>query len=301
MKKISISFIRAIIIVSVLFSISSSVYAIQDYSVLTPLPGLQRADDTTDIQTYLPNAFRLTITIAAIMAFVMITFGGIMYATSDAISNRSQGREYVTNAIYGLLLVICAWVILNTINPKILDFSLDVDEIVTNTQFNNTSSPVACCSYNPDGTLKGYTLTAQEITLNNDMRTDLQNNYQVATNNGPCTNPAVTTGCTNLVGLPNNAYVGVTAFKDACDAAMKTSCNVMITGGTEGGHLTHGPNKPVMDLAPSPEVTNFILKTAADRKVVPVKTSLGNQYTFSINGRTTTYLQETDHWHVVFQ
>ena len=77
----------------------------------------------------------LILCFAAAMAFFMITLGGIWYATSDAISGKSQGKEWVTNAIWGLLLVIGAYVILNTINPKILTFSLEIPrpEIATST------------------------------------------------------------------------------------------------------------------------------------------------------------------------
>lgn len=95
-----------------------------DYAVLAPLPGIGENGAKTSLSSYLPAIFNLAIGIAAVLAFVMITFGGIMYATSDAITGKAQGREYLENAIWGLLLVIGAWVILNTINPKILDFKL---------------------------------------------------------------------------------------------------------------------------------------------------------------------------------
>jgi hypothetical protein len=124
-----------------LVSFSGTVYAIGEYTPLAPLPGTTNpATAQTNLETYIPGVFRLSMGIAAVMAFVMITFGGIMYATSDAISGKSQGREYVTNAVWGLLLVIGAWALLNTINPKILNFSLDVNQI---TSSNNTNVVVS--------------------------------------------------------------------------------------------------------------------------------------------------------------
>ncbi len=109
------------------FSLWTVTYAVEDYTVLAPLPGIgDPATGKTDLQKYLPAAFKLGIGIAAALAFVMITLGGITYATSDAVFQKSQGKEWITNAIWGLLLVIGAWVILNTINPKILRFDLSL-------------------------------------------------------------------------------------------------------------------------------------------------------------------------------
>src|SRR5947208_2260654 len=130
MKKIFKIITYSTITLIILFTIFSTAYAaLPDYTVLAPLTpdtvkscttdtsGKQTC--TTDLSKYLPGIFNLSIGLAAVLAFVMITFGGIMYMTSDAISGKSQGRKYVTDAIYGLLLVIGAWVILYTIDPKI--------------------------------------------------------------------------------------------------------------------------------------------------------------------------------------
>lgn len=99
----------------------------QDYVVLAPLPGTTKdgcvGDDcTTTLEKYLPGAFNLMVGVAAALAFIMITWGGVMYATSDALSSKTEGKGYIENAVWGLLLVIGAWVILNTINPQILKF-----------------------------------------------------------------------------------------------------------------------------------------------------------------------------------
>src|SRR3989344_9447581 len=94
------------IIFGILFSVSGTIYALSsEYTVLSPLPGTTKCGDnigpncTTDFKTYLPGIIKWSIGVAAVMAFAMITFGGITYATSDSIAGTSKGREYVTNAI----------------------------------------------------------------------------------------------------------------------------------------------------------------------------------------------------------
>jgi hypothetical protein len=123
-KSQKIMILAVLILIS--FSVFTKVGALGEYTTLAPLPGTTDNVGNTNLETYLLGVFNLSIGIAAVLAFVMITFGGVMYATSDAISGKSQGREYVENAIWGLLLVIAAWVILYTINPNILTFKLSI-------------------------------------------------------------------------------------------------------------------------------------------------------------------------------
>ncbi len=114
------------------------------YTELAPLPGtylpegcagnfvgpLQPGQTTpgcqTTLQTYLPGLFNFGIAIAGLMAFVVITFAGLKYVTVETIYGKSDARELLENALWGLLLVIAAWVILNTINPGILNFNLSM-------------------------------------------------------------------------------------------------------------------------------------------------------------------------------
>ena len=113
------------VLIILLFS-SSETYALGEYTFLEPLPGIA---PTATLTEYIPKVFTLSIGIAAVLAFVMITFGGIMYMTSDAISGKAQGRKYIEDALWGLLLVIGAYAILYTINPQILQFNLSVEKI----------------------------------------------------------------------------------------------------------------------------------------------------------------------------
>src|SRR3989344_1523632 len=129
MKTIPQTFIKTAIVILVIFSVFTVAYAQtnNDYTVLAPLPGI--GDDgtgKTTLSSYLPAVFNLSIGIAAVMAFVVITFGGIVYATSDAIQGKEDGKRWVENALWGLLLVIGAYAILYTINPKILEFNLSL-------------------------------------------------------------------------------------------------------------------------------------------------------------------------------
>lgn len=68
---------------------------------------------------FLRGLFTILIIIAGLLAFIMIVIGGITYATTDAFSGKSAGKEMMLNAVFGLILALGAWIILNTINPNL--------------------------------------------------------------------------------------------------------------------------------------------------------------------------------------
>jgi hypothetical protein len=289
MKKSSrvIIFLITIFIISSFFSLA---YATEgDYVVLTPLPGITDPDCvgvncTTTLERYLPQMFNLIIGIAAVLAFIVITFGGVTYATSDALQGKQDGKAHIENGIYGLLLVIGAWVILNTINPQLLDFRLFLpkSDVTTST---GTTVPAS----------GGIKMTAAEISADSATRTRLQS-AGVAINATPCTE-GQGFGCTNLNGLPEPAVQGLISLKSDC------GCEIVVTGGTEPGpHKTHGVGKPMVDLRYSDSLNAWLKK----KKFVRID-GKGANITLQ-NGRKVYMVYESAgqgnstgaHWHVVF-
>ena len=79
------------------FSVWTTVYAVEDYTLLTPLPGTTIVPNCTgnncktNLETYLPGLFNWAIGIAALMAFIVITIGGVTYMTTDSIGEHPRG------------------------------------------------------------------------------------------------------------------------------------------------------------------------------------------------------------------
>lgn len=284
MKKILKTLTTLIVLVVLCVSFSETAYALGEYTPLAPLPGTQitgNAAGQTNLETYIPAIFRLSIGIAAVMAFVAITFGGIMYATADALANKSQGREIVTNAIVGLLLVLGAWIILYTINPKILRFDLSISDI---TYTNSSATPI----------VGSRVMTAAEIADDATVRSQLAG---ISVNNGPCL-LGQTRGCTNLNGLPPGAIQALKTLDVDC------GCSLMITGGTEGGHATHGPGLGIVDLAPSPELNKYLGHSAPKDGTVVIKALSSGRvaaYTYETAGGNPNGTSTGNHWHVVLK
>ncbi|MEK7569430.1 MAG: pilin [Patescibacteria group bacterium] len=104
---------------------------------------------------YLNTIIRLAIGIAAVLAVVMIVMGGIQYMTTELTHSKEAGKERIRNAILGLLVALGAYLILNTINPKLLSTELVIDPVSIDYVYGNSavvkSSGVASCSVATSG------------------------------------------------------------------------------------------------------------------------------------------------------
>lgn len=102
-----------------------------DYAPLAPLPciggngvdctragGNGQLAETVSFQTYVQYTFNLLIALAAVAAVFMMVYGGFLYMTSSAVTTKEDGLKKVYNAVGGLALVLCSFLILKTINPQ---------------------------------------------------------------------------------------------------------------------------------------------------------------------------------------
>ncbi|MEK7471201.1 MAG: pilin [Patescibacteria group bacterium] len=121
-------YLSYILILIVLIGFMTPIYfsLAENYNLLAPLP---KTDGTTmssyptqdgNLSVYLNLMIKLFIGICAVLAVIMIVMGGIEYMTSELPGMKSEGKERIRNAIFGLLLALGAWTLLNTINPNLL-------------------------------------------------------------------------------------------------------------------------------------------------------------------------------------
>ena len=111
----------------------------KDYQLLTPLPDpsspgnqITTFDPTNDkaLGHYLNVILKIFIGICAVLAMVMIVLGGIEYMTSELISSKESGKKKITGAIFGLILALGSYALLNTINPKLLITDVKIGDVI---------------------------------------------------------------------------------------------------------------------------------------------------------------------------
>ncbi len=87
------------------------------YELLVPIGTLSGC---VDLATYVKGMFETIIGLAGILAVVMIVYCGIKLMTSGSAGGKTEAKTCITNALFGVLLAVGSWLILNTINPLFL-------------------------------------------------------------------------------------------------------------------------------------------------------------------------------------
>jgi hypothetical protein len=115
-------FLTLVSVVVPTFSYGSTNDSTSDYQFLAPLTDPQGQNVTaTNFPEYLQGMYRLFIGLAGILAVLVIMYGGIVYMSStDAAEGKRQGKEIITRALIGLVLVIGSAALLAAVNPRIL-------------------------------------------------------------------------------------------------------------------------------------------------------------------------------------
>jgi len=73
---------------------------------------------------YISGAYRYAVGIVLVIAIIMVAWGGFRYLLGSGFEDITRGKEIIRDALAGMLLVIGAYLILQTINPATLDLSV---------------------------------------------------------------------------------------------------------------------------------------------------------------------------------
>lgn len=77
-----------------------------------------------DLGALLNSFFVVAINVGAILAMFRIAWAGWLYmGSADMWSEKQHAKNVFQDAIIGLLILLAIWIILNTINPQILNVS----------------------------------------------------------------------------------------------------------------------------------------------------------------------------------
>jgi type IV secretory pathway VirB2 component (pilin) len=184
------------------------------YNLLAPLPdgsgGTMSTFDPTGagggaLGGYLNLMIKLFIGICAVLAVIMIVMGGIQYMTSELPGNKEAGKERIMHAIFGLLLALGAWTLLNTINPDLLKTDLSSLADVT-----------------------------VEVTLADQIKS--------YTGQGACTPVADASNPCSVTSLANAGFTNATQASSICNGESKGTANLAsgVDKGSDGNSFSFG-------------------------------------------------------------
>lgn len=85
------------------------------------IPTLAGQPPPTTVPQYILYIYWGSLAVGGVLAFGLIVWGGLLYITSAGNpSQQSNARAWIGSAVLGLLLLLGAYIILNTINPELV-------------------------------------------------------------------------------------------------------------------------------------------------------------------------------------
>lgn len=71
-------------------------------------------------QAFVSAIYQLAIALAAVIVVIRLIMAGAKYMLSEIVTSKSEAKEDIKNALFGLLIILGAVLILGTINPKLV-------------------------------------------------------------------------------------------------------------------------------------------------------------------------------------
>lgn len=82
-----------------------------------PFPG--QTDPIDGPADYIRTIYKFGLGFGALLAMVMIVIGAVQYTLSEAVTSKEDAKARIMSAIWGLVLLLAATLILYTVNPDI--------------------------------------------------------------------------------------------------------------------------------------------------------------------------------------
>lgn len=134
---------KILLIILISLTLTPLISKAQDYTLIEPLPCIADTGNNCtpgqtikkiSLNTYIDYVFKFSIALAAFLAVVMIIYGGFLYMTSEVPGIKSDGKEKITNAIFGLIMILASYLILQTIDPRLVEVTTEITPIAIKTE-----------------------------------------------------------------------------------------------------------------------------------------------------------------------
>lgn len=279
---ISLSLLTVVVLPVVVFAQTTGHYEL----LVKDLPFIGNVAPEGGLAGYLNAFFSFGLAIAVLLAVVLFVYNGVVYMTSDVVGSKENAKKAFFGIIGGLILALSTVLILQQINPDLVNFKLfqtlrDVSDTVS------TAPPAPPAPPTPPAEEESARLAMKE--------------RGVGINQDACQPGQGAPNCINVAGL-HPAAIGVlqrlASEIGKCPAdKWPKPCFVTITGGTEPGHQTHGVGKPVFDLKSQGAVG---LRSYIERNSNQCNDYGGFKLWIAKNSTTYYWLEGTggEHWHV---
>ena len=224
--------------------------------------------------------YTIALGLAAAAALGVLIYGAILWTVSGAVSSKKDAMEWISGAVWGLVLLLGAYLILYTINPDLVKLK-GPEELFKMKSINlqSVSSPAVAGTVAPKA--GGDAEIRQKLS-------------QVSGGKITVNYPEPRT---SLNGLQPTTIQGILSLWNSCG-----QCDLVITAGTETAY--HAPGKfghasgYKVDLRPTDDLNSAIYNRIATSCRIPPP---ANTNCAGLDGNTYRYETNPNHWDVCFQ
>lgn len=94
---------------------------------LPTIPGAPKITENTLLPEFIVYIYYFAVVVSGFVAFAILLYGGIKYLTSgDSPAKKAEARGLLGGGLIGLLILLLAYIILNTINPQLTIFQTNI-------------------------------------------------------------------------------------------------------------------------------------------------------------------------------
>ncbi len=185
------------------------------YSTFQNIPFLGVVDPS--VETYVNALYLAAIGAAAVLVVLRLMWAGTQYMFSEIVTSKQQAKKDIQSALLGLLIILGAVTILNTINPRILRLdvlnNLPRAEVTTTTNAPSQTPPVSSGGA-PDTMTSCAPVTNRVDSGNN-------GNCTVSVNGQDVAQGMVDSGCSGYTFVSNGNF-SVTCPSSSSHCAVNT-------------------------------------------------------------------------------
>lgn len=89
----------------------------------------EKCSNPVPFQALVTRGFQLLLGVGSTVAVVMLVMGALTYMFSDVLNSKKNALGRIRNAMWAIVLLVSCYLILNTINPDLVTFKLDLTAI----------------------------------------------------------------------------------------------------------------------------------------------------------------------------
>lgn len=141
------------------------------YKIEVSIPGGPAAGTEVSLAEYIKYIYLFGLSLIGIAALGVLVYGGFIYMFSDTVVSKDEAKKWIWAAISGLILGLCAYLILNTINTSLISLTPpDLPPLPTlpepkpPTDCTNDSNACNGCEYCTNSSEKGKKICKNKCT-----------------------------------------------------------------------------------------------------------------------------------------